>query len=115
MASLQERGGSYRILFSWRSKLHAFTIGKVSRAEAEAKAKHVDYLLMRLKQRLIQLPAGTDIVAFVQFDGTAPENPTTLPEAPRRVVTLTHLKDRYHATLGNGAVEANSLYTIRIH
>ena len=38
MASLQERNGSYRFIFRFRSKQHFVTIGKVSREEAEAKA-----------------------------------------------------------------------------
>ena len=49
MASLQERSGSYRILFCHHGKLHTFTIGKVEKDEAENKARQVDYLLMRLK------------------------------------------------------------------
>src|SRR5207302_152815 len=106
MASLQERGSSYRVLFSWHGKLHSFTIGKVSPDEAEAKGRQVDYLLMRLKQRLVHLPDGTDIVSFVQFDGSPPEAVPTLPESPRKAVTLAHLKDRYLTTHGNGTVEA---------
>jgi integrase len=115
MASLQERGGSYRVLFSWHGKLHSFTIGKVSPDEAEAKARQVDYLLMRLKQRLVHLPEGSDIVSFVRFDGRPPTASPTLPESPRKSVTLSHLKDRYLATHGNGTVEANSLATAAMH
>ena len=59
MASLQERGGSYPILFCYHGKLHTFTIGKVEKSEAEGKARQVDYLLMRLKQRLLILPGRT--------------------------------------------------------
>jgi hypothetical protein len=69
MASLQERNGSFRILFFHQGKLHAFTLGKVQHDEAENKAWQVDYLLMRLKQKLLVLPEGTDIVSFVEHDG----------------------------------------------
>lgn len=115
MASLQERNGSYRILFSYQGKLRAFTIGKVAPAEAENKAKQVDYLLMRLKQRLIILPDGVDIVSFVTHDGKPPATGPTLPDLPRQVVTLGHLKDRYVATHANGTIEANSLATCSLH
>lgn len=115
MASLQQRADSYRVLFTHHGKLHAFTIGKVARSEAEAKCRQVEYLLMRIKQRLLTLPAGCDIVSFVEHDGNPPEAEPTLPESPRKAVTLAHLKDRYMATLGNGAVEANSLATIGLH
>jgi integrase len=115
MASLQERNGSYRILFCYHGKLHAFTIGKVGKDEAENKARQVDYLLMRLKQRLVVLPEGTDIVTFVEHDGKPPDIGPMLADAPRQAVTLGHLKDRYLITHGNGTIEANSLDTCRLH
>jgi integrase len=115
MASLQERNGSYRILFSHHGKLHTFTIGKVEKDEAENKARQVDYLLMRLKQRLLVLPDGTDIVTFIEHDGKPPDIGPTLANAPRQVVTLGHLKDRYLTTYSNGTIEANSLDTCKLH
>ena len=102
MASLQERNGSYRILFCHHGKLHAFTIGKVEKGEAENKSRQVDYLLMRLKQKLIALPEGTDIVTFIQHDGNPPDAGPTLPNAPRQTVTLGHLKDRYLNNVRHG-------------
>jgi hypothetical protein len=115
MASLQERNGSYRILFCHHGKLHTFTLGKVEKDEAEHKAQQVDYLLMRLKQKLIVLPDETDIVTFVEHDGNPPNSGPTLPNAPRQTVTLGHLKDRYLTTHGNGTIEANSLDTCKLH
>src|SRR5580693_1454130 len=115
MASLQERNGSYRVLFCHHGKLHTFTIGKVEKDEAETKARQVDYLLMRLKQRLLVLPEGTDIVTFIEHDGKPPDSGPTLAAAPRQAVTLSHLKDRYLATHGNGTIEANSLDTSKLH
>ena len=46
----------YRIQFLHHGKLHDFTICKVDRDEAETKTRQVEYLIMRLKQRLIVLP-----------------------------------------------------------
>lgn len=115
MASLQERNGSYRVLFCYDGKLHTFTIGKVKQDEAENKAGQVDYLLMRLKQRLIVLPEGTDIVTFIEHDGKPPDIGPTRAEAPRQAVTLGHLKERYLNTHANGTIEANSLDTCRLH
>jgi integrase len=115
MASLQERNGSFRVLFSYHSKLHAFTIGKVTLEEAENKARQVDYLLMRLKQGLLFVPQGTDIVTFVEHDGTPPNVGPMRTDAPRQAVTLGRLKDRYLATHANGTIEANSLDTCKLH
>jgi integrase len=115
MASLQERNGSYRVQFLYHGKLHSFTLGKVESGEAETKARQIEYLLMRLKQRLIVLPEGTDIVTFVEYDGNPPNGGPTLPDAPRKAVTLGQLKDRYLSTYANGTIEANSLETCKLH
>src|SRR5437868_722747 len=115
MASLQERNGSYRVLFCHHGKLHSFTIGKVENEEAENKARQVDYLLMRLKQRLLVLPEGIDIVTFIEHDGKPSLSGPTLPNAPRQAVTIGDLKDRFFATYSNGTIEANSLATCQMH
>src|SRR5947209_1168645 len=72
MASLQQRNGTYRFIFRHHGRQHFVAIGKVSLEEAEAKAAQVEYLLLRLRQRLIELPPGVDIVAFLRFDGKPP-------------------------------------------
>lgn len=115
MASLQERNGSYRVQFFFRGKLHGFTLGKVAKAEAEAKAAQVDYLLMRLKQKLVTLPTGVNVVAFVQHDGKPPIATPSAASAPSQAATLARLKDEYLATHANGTLEPDSLATCRIH
>lgn len=115
MASLQERNGSYRIQFFYRGKLHGFTIGKVSPAEAKAKAAQVDYLLMRIKQKLVAVPDECDVVTFVEYDGSPPNAGPSLPSAPRKAATLGVLRDRYLETHGNGTLEANTLSTCKLH
>ncbi len=112
MAWTQFRSGSYRILFRHGGKQHAFTIGGVSQAEADAKAAHVDYLLMRLKQGLIELPAGVDIVSFVEQDGHAA--PAQKATARRQSATVGSLRDAYLATQ-EGAQEKKTLYTRELH
>ena len=115
MAGLQKRNGSYRILFSFHGKLHSFTLGKVSESEAETKSRQVDYLLMRLKQKLIELPDDIDIVTFIEHDGKPPILKASTPETPRKAVTLIRLKERYLETLANGTVEASSRATTAMH
>lgn len=111
MAGLQERGGSYRVFFRFRGKQQTFPLGKVSKQEAEAKSAQVDYLLLRLKQRLIELPPGVDITDFLQHDGKPPE---TAPAVPLGNTPLVTLRDRFLA-IHAGAHEKNTLYTARIH
>lgn len=113
MASLQERRGTYRVIFRFHGKQHFVMIGKVSPDEAEAKAAQVDYLLMRLKQGLIELPPGVEIAEFVQHDGKPPA-PATPISASRKTLTLATLRDRYLETRATGR-EKSTLYTDRIH
>src|SRR5687768_4378401 len=103
MAFVQNRGGSYRVLFRYHGKQQAFTIGEVSKDEAEAKAAQVGYLLMRLKQRLATIPPGLDIVDYVQFDG---RQETAAPAK----TTLAQLRDKYLAS-HTTSLEANTLST----
>ncbi len=116
MASLQERNGSFRILFFHLGKLHAFTVGKVNEDEARQKAAQVDYLLMRLKQRLLTVPDGIDIVTFVEHDGKPPVAANdNVAFNPRQATSVSGLKERYLSTFGNGTIEANSLDTCKLH
>ena len=41
MAAIQERNGSYRVIFRYRGKQHYLTIGRVSEDEAKTKAEQV--------------------------------------------------------------------------
>jgi integrase len=112
MATLQERNGSFRVLFCYNGKRETFTIGKVSRQEAEATSAQVDYLLMRIEQRFVAIPPGVDVVAFIRNGGKATEDggPTERSE-----VTLAQFRDRYLETHDNGSLEKTSLDGIRLH
>jgi hypothetical protein len=100
MAAVQERNGSFRILFHYLAKQYTFTLGEVARDEVETKAAQVDYLLLRIKQDFVQLPPGVSITEFVEKDSQVktPEKPV----AALAPVTLAQLKDRYLETYGNG-------------
>ena len=112
MAGLQQRNDRYRVIFRYHGKQRTLNLGKVSEEEAETKSAQVDYLLMRLKQRLIELPPGTDIVKFIEYDGKVP---TTAERAPARKATaLATLRDRYLATYAQ-ANEKNTLRTAKTH
>jgi hypothetical protein len=113
MATVQKRGRSYRVLFFYRGKLSSFTLGKVSRDEAEAKAHQVDYLLMRLKQGLLHLPVGVPIEEYLQKDGKVEARGDAAP--PPDKISFGRFRERYLQTHEGGAVEANSLATIATH
>ena len=70
----------------------------------------VEYLLVRVEQRLLTVPPGVDICALLQHDGAPPETtPYPLPES-----TLGELRDRYPAT-HRSSLEADTVVTIELH
>jgi hypothetical protein len=79
MASLMQQGDRFYCQFVYFGKRHCFSLGKVPRDEAEAKINQADYLLMRLKQGLLQIPSGMDIISFLEFDGKPPATPCDAP------------------------------------
>lgn len=110
MAALQERNGRYRVLFRHAGKQHAFTVGKVSEEEAQAKASQVDYLLLRLKQKLAVIPSGIGIVEYLESDGKI--IPSESPDVLKTSLTL--LCQRYLET-NEKSLEANTYECLKIH
>jgi integrase len=112
VASLQLRSGSWRVIFRYLGLQHFVTVGEVDATEAEGVKARYAYLLRLLKQRLLTIPAGMDIVTFLQLDGKPAD---AGPEALAPETTFAQLRDGYLGTIGNGAVESNTLYTSKIH
>lgn len=112
MASLQKKGDSWYCQFLYHGKRHTFSLGKVPDDEAAAKASQVDYLLMRIRQRLVSLPVGVDIVTFLENDGNPPE--PTVPGAAVNALTLGALRDRYFEIHEN-SLEATTIHGMRLH
>lgn len=116
MADIQKKGTAYYCTFRHQNRRHTFSIGKVTEKEALAKVAQVDYLLMRLKQGLIQLPKGCEIVTFILHDGQPPEAATeemteTVTEDHQKSVTIGRLRELYLAAHANGTVEQNTQET----
>jgi integrase len=114
MATLQQRGNGFRVLYLWHGKRHSLSLGKVRPDEANAKASQVDYLLMRLGQRLLTLPDGCDIETFLKFDGRPPMNPTGEAQQPKRTWRLEEFTDAYLAS-NEASLEASTVRSIRRH
>jgi integrase len=119
MAALQERNGSFRLIFWHHGKQQTFTIGQVSEDEANDTAATVGNLLRGVEDGRIKVQAGLDIVAFLRQRLASLHRETDdTPEAPpqpRDQTTLGILRDRYITTHSNGTIEENSLGTVRLH
>lgn len=110
MASIQKKGDSWYCQFLYRRERYTFTIGKVDEIEARSVKGKVEYLLMRIKQHLLDLPPGCDIVTFLQWDG---KPPGVLP-LPAKELTLSELREVYFKSQ-EGKLEQTTLDGIRLH
>lgn len=109
MATLQCRNGSWRALFWHNGQRHSLWVGEVAEYEATAVAAKVDYWLMRLKQKLVDLPAGCDIVTFIKHDGRPPSAAAASPALTHAGLWETYLRSQ------ENKLEANTLGAIRLH
>jgi integrase len=110
MAGLQNRNGSWRLIFRFQGKQHSLWIGEVQQKEAETISGRVDYWLMRFKQNLVELPAGCDIVTFLEHDG----KPPVYVSAGNRGLTLAKLREAYMASQAR-KLEQTTLEGIGLH
>jgi integrase len=108
MASIQRRGENWQCQFMHRRRRYTFAIGKVDEVEAQAVCAKAEYVLMRLKQGLMELPEAGDIMEFVQHGGV-------LPKAQAPIVSFRAFRDSYLKAVGDGAIESNTLDTVGIH
>jgi integrase len=113
MASLQRKGKSWYCQFLYHGKRYTLTIGPVSDTEASAKSQQVGYLLLRLKQGLIQLPPGIGIVEFMQRDGKWRPETSVTSNGPTEL-SLVNLRDQYLAT-NRSSQEPRSIEGIELH
>jgi integrase len=111
--ALQCRNGSWRVIFWYAGKQHTFWVGEVEEAEARAVNAKVDYWLMRLKQKLVSLPPGCDVVTFVQHEGKPPEQ-AVVEAVKRNELTLEALREAYFEAQ-EGTLEDTSLEGMELH
>ena len=114
MASLQRRNDTWNCIFRFQGKRHWMNLGQVEPAEARAVTAKVDYFLLRLKQRLLELPPGCDIVTFIESDGKPP-SAEKVQQEERDTLTLTDIRDRYLKVHGGGSLEETTLVGIKQH
>jgi integrase len=112
MASLQKKGDSWHCQFVYKKQRRTWVLGAVDDTEAHATKGKVEYLLMRIKQRLIDVPPGMDIVDFLAADGRPADyyQPSGTKET-----TFADLRNSYIRTHSSGTIEKNTLDTCKLH
>jgi integrase len=119
MAALQVRNSSFRVIFWYHGKQHAFTLGQIAQREAQDTVATVGKLLRGVEEGSIRIPAGVTVVSFVRkrlatLNRESEDTPEPTPQSSTGS-TLAFLRDRYVVTHSNGTIEDNSLATARLH
>ncbi len=110
MATLQLRVESWRVLFRYQGQQHALTLGKLPEREARLRLARTEEILLKIKQRWLEVPLGCPITEFIEHDGKPPQAKETA-----KTTTCGELRKRYTEVISNGSVEPNTLYTLKIH
>jgi integrase len=113
MAALQNRNGSWRVIFWHKGQQHAFTIGEVSAADAAVHKAAAEELLRLLKRNLISIPSGCTIEDFMFHRGKPPEYAAATANG-KKELTLAELRDAYFRSQEK-KLEQTTLDGIRLH
>jgi len=111
MASLELRNQTFRVVFMYAGRKYAYSLDTGDRQTAEALRGGVEKTLMLIDQKVITVPQGADLIAFIKAGGRI-DAPVAPP--PERL-TLLALQKAYLEALSVGSMEANSLDTVKMH
>ncbi|GAB5405690.1 MAG: hypothetical protein Aurels2KO_39210 [Aureliella sp.] len=112
MASIEQRGKSYRIVFRLNAQKFSRSLNTTSRRTAEASLARLEDNLRRVNIGTLEIPDTADPVSFLLSDG----KPATLPTKPRQsLATLGKLFDRYKSQLPEDSIEKSTRGCLEIH
>src|SRR5262245_18238210 len=110
MATIERRGKRFRLIFHFSGRRFTASLKTSNQREADAAAGCVERTLMLMQQGALAAPPGADFVTFVLSGGRLDEKPKPPP-----IRTLSEVKEDYIEAHRVGAMEANSLATVKMH
>jgi len=115
MAWLEEHptSGHFKICFRLGGKKRKKTIKTTDRQVAEAALLRFQENIALLERGRLEAPPDADLAVFLLSDGKLTRSLQDVPTPSH--LTLAELRDRYIETHSNGAMEENSLDTVRLH
>jgi hypothetical protein len=105
--------GRFKVCFRWGGQQFKKTVKTTDRGEALAVLKRVEENIDLAERGRLEVPPAADVASFFLSDGKLPHRPKVEP--PPNPLTLGELRDAYLHAYGNGAIEANSLQTVKMH
>ncbi|MFK7735139.1 MAG: tyrosine-type recombinase/integrase [Pirellulaceae bacterium] len=112
MASIEQRGKSFRIVFRLNAQKFSRSLNTTSRRTAEASLARLEDNLRRVNIGTLEIPDSVDAASFLLSDG----KPIAQSPKPRQtLVTLGKLLDRYKSQLPEGSMEESTRGCLEIH
>ena len=111
MASLEFRSHAYRIIFRFGGKKFQTPLKTADRKEAEGCLGRVEENLRLLERGRLTLPPDADLPTFLLSDGRVAERPQLSPA----LLTLEALGNQYTDLHASGALEFDTLETVKVH
>jgi integrase len=109
MASIENRNGSWRVIFRYQGKKRYFTIGEVSHSDAVIYSASTEELQRLLARNLVSVPMGCSIEDFMYHKGNPPTK-----AADHHRLTLSELREAYFTSQVK-KLEQTTLDGIRLH
>jgi len=113
MPYIEKRGGNFRVVFHLGGKRYRHTLKTKEERIAKSVVGGVERTIMLIEQRALRIPEDCDVGEFVLSGGQVKAT-AALPEAAKEI-SLGELRDRYVETMAIGAIEQNSLETVKMH
>jgi integrase len=115
MAWLEQHptSGRFKICFRWSGQQFKKTIKSTLRSEADAIMTRLEENIGLVERGRLSIPDGADIAIFLLSDGKLINTSTS--ELATKALTLGDLRDQYIAAHSSGAMEDNSLATVKMH
>ena len=112
MASLEKRGGSFRVVFRFGGVKFSRGLSTSNEKAALSAVAQLEDNLRRIELGVLAVPEGADIVAFLLSDGRVDQKPQ-LQGRPN--LTLKQLFERCFAALPDGNLERTTIQGMQIH
>jgi integrase len=115
MAWLEQHptSGRFKVCFRWGGHQFKKTVKTTDRGDAEGILRRVEETISLAERGRLEVPPGADVATFFLSDGKLPHKPRVEP--PPKPLTLEELRDRYVQAHAQGAIEASSLKTLKMH
>lgn len=113
MASIvkEPRFGYFYVKFRYGGRQYKWSLKHADDVLANETLAKVERMLRDLQEGHLTLPDGADVIEFMKSGGKR----ANALEAPKKVLTLAGLFERYEQEMPPGSMEENTLYTHKIH